>query len=123
MISHLQPNSLRKPNSQHKLDSPLPVNSELNPFHPHQALPEFTGRGVGGEGPADASSMPTSYFKLRASTSGLNATPFPLTPSPSPRKFGERLIKWQSGKLRIFGERGVIFCGVDAPILAREVSQ
>ena len=31
-----------------KTNSPLPVNSELNTFYPHQTLPEFTGRGVGG---------------------------------------------------------------------------
>ena len=36
-------------------------------------------------------------------------TLFPLTPSPSPQKFGVRLIKWQIVLVRICGEKGAVF--------------
>jgi len=99
------------PRSLRKTSSPLPVNSDLNTFHAHQTLSEFMGRGVGGEGPTASSLILGSSLTLCApSDRSTNQTrkSNPLTPSPSPRKFGESLVKWRSGKLRIFGERGAI---------------
>ena len=116
-MTHSRPNN--NPNS------PLPVNSELEANQSHQTFPEFTGRGVGGEGPtvhrstcelngaSHRQQLPTLSIRNRRpsphrSQSGF---PTPLTPSPSPRKFGKSLIKWRSTNLRIFGERGALAFG------------
>ena len=43
---------------------------------------------------------------------------FPLTPNPSPQKFGVSLIRLDSGNVRIYGERGAIMEQRDSKVSA-----
>ena len=43
---------------------------------------------------------------------------FPLTPDPSPQKFGVSLIRLDTGNVRIYGERGAIMEQRDSKVSA-----
>ena len=87
---------------------PSPENSELIPFFADQTWTEFLGEGLGVRVPGIASqklpeAIPVAKLEIQ---NNFNRSLFPLTPNPSPREFGQRLIPKRSVEFRIHGERG-----------------
>ena len=81
-----------------QFSSPLLVNSDGKAIHWRQTKTEFTRRGAGGE---EKKSMindesVVSYewnLVMQPNISSHTSTEIPLTPSPSPHKFGASLLK------------------------------
>ena len=70
-----------------------------------QAQPEFTRRGDGGE--EQLAFLWVVYFRAKCKVKRVSLVRgFPLTPDPSPQKFGVSLIGLDGVNVRIYGERG-----------------
>ena len=71
----------------------------------NQAQPEFTRRGGWGVR-SNSLFMGRLFSTKRIIKRVFFAGGYPLTPNPSPQKFGESLISLGSITVRIYGERG-----------------
>ena len=99
-------------NINEKLSSLLPANSDGKDLPFDRSLTEIVGRRAGDEGITSSGNLGNCGSMVQegiGSTSEVydDAVLAPHPQTPSPQKFGQRLMKWRSGTVRIPEERGL----------------